>query len=106
MKFAHKLLIYNLAATRISLQVEHPHTEGLLQWLRQADIDRTNEQTRVTLKNVRSCKLHQLFAAHPRRFKVTLRDDAQFNSTIYLNRFWINKKTVLHVVDEATRAAR
>lgn len=82
----------------------HPDTDRLLQLLQKADIDHVTEQTRATLeKIVRSCKFCQIFAARPRRFKFTLRDDAQFKSTIYVDLFWIDKKTVLHVVDEATR---
>lgn len=69
----------------------HPHTDKLLQLLRKADLDHVTEQTRTTLeKIVRSCKLCQLFAARPRRFKFTLRDDAQFNSTVYVDPFWID----------------
>lgn len=45
----------------------------------------------------------QLFASRPRRFKINFRDDAQHNSTIYGDLLWINKKTVLHVVKEASR---
>lgn len=49
-----------------------------------------------------------IFSALPRGFQLTISDDAHFNSTVYVELFFIDKKTVLHMVDEATgyQAAR
>lgn len=58
-------------------RVGHSHTNNFIQIFRK------------DLENVRS-------------FKFTLRNDAQFNRTIYVNLFRIEKKTVLHLIDGAT----
>lgn len=77
--------------------------------LRKEVLDNVTEVTHSNLENiVRSCKPCQTFASRSRRFKFTLRDDAQFNSSIYVDLFWIDRKSTLHVVDEETsyQAAR
>lgn len=72
--------------------------------LRRADLDKVSEETRRTLEHIsRFYNACQTFAARPGRLKFTLRDDAQFNSTIYVHLFWIYKKMFLHVFYEATR---
>lgn len=72
--------------------------------MRKAVLPRVAEWTRKVFKKIaKSCKLCQIYAAGPRRFKLILRNDAQFIFTFYVNLFWIEKKTVLHVVKEGTR---
>lgn len=72
--------------------------------LRKANLDSVTEVTRRTLENIfRSWRLCQIFASRIHRFKFTLRDDAQFNNTIFFYLFRIDKKNVFFVVDEANR---
>lgn len=81
----------------------NPHTDKLMNLLRKADLDKLTEGIHRTLEHItRYFNACQTFTARPRCFKFTLRDDSQFNSTIYVDFFWI-KKMFFHVVDEATR---
>lgn len=47
----------------------------------------------------RQCQLHE---KGPGRFKFTLKDDHEFNFSIYIDVFYIDGKPVLHVVDSGT----
>lgn len=71
---------------------------------RQVDPDNVTEVIRRTFENIiSSFKPCKIVTSRPRRFKFTLRENAQFDSTIYVDLFWIGKKIVLHTVDKATR---
>ncbi|KAI0992170.1 hypothetical protein K3495_g16016, partial [Podosphaera aphanis] len=49
------------------------------------------------------CSKCQKYAGSPMRFKFTLRDDVDFNHSIYIDVMYIDGSPILHVVDEATR---
>lgn len=51
----------------------------------------------------RKCKPCQTYAQAPRRFKFALRDGKEFNHTVFVDIFNIDKKPIIHVVDESTR---
>lgn len=78
--------------------------DKLLQLLQEPDRDTDTKLPHKTLeKIVNSWKLCQKFVACPPHFKFVLRDNAQFNSTVYFDLIWIDKKPVLQAVDQATR---
>lgn len=82
----------------------HRNTDNLMNLLRKADLDTVQEGTRNTIQYIaESYDSCEKLSSLPHGFKFTLRDDSQFNSTIYVNLLWIDKKTILHVVDESTR---
>lgn len=88
---------------RLHRRFGHPSTEKLLNILHRAEIADIGPNTRKILSNIeRTCGPCQTYAQRPRRFKFTLRDDKEFNHTIYADIFYIDKKPILHVVDEAT----
>lgn len=61
-------------------------------------------QHRRILKSIgESCAKCQKHAGAPKRFKFTLRDDVDFNHSIFIDVMYISGSPVLHVVDEATR---
>ena len=49
------------------------------------------------------CSLCQKHGKSPGRFKFTLRDDVNFNYSIFVDIMYIDNSPILHVVDEATR---
>lgn len=72
--------------------------------MQKSDLNKVAETTCRTLERIsRSFWSCQIFAVRPRRFKYTLRDEADFDRTIYVDLLCIDNKTVLYVVDEATR---
>lgn len=110
---AHPFILWSLVInchytttelSRLHRRFGHPHAEKLLQLLRKASLDNVTKTTRPTLEHITSsCGSCQVFAARRRRFKLTLHDKAHFNSIVYVDLFWIDEKTALHVVVEATR---
>ncbi|KAI0996971.1 hypothetical protein K3495_g11210 [Podosphaera aphanis] len=59
---------------------------------------------RRMLENINKyCSKCQRYAGSPMRFKFTLRNDIDFNHSIYVDVMYIDGSPILHVVDEATR---
>lgn len=57
-----------------------------------------------TLREIaRTCSLFQFQSARPHRFKFAKRDEKQFNHSIYIDIISLDRKPVLHIVDETTR---
>lgn len=54
-------------------------------------------------KLTKYCSYCQKHGKSPGRFKFTLRDDVNFNFTIFVDIMYIDNSPILHVVDEATR---
>lgn len=52
---------------------------------------------------MRKCKSCQTYSQTPRRFKSTLCDDKDFNYTVFVDIFYIDKRPVPHVFDNSTR---
>lgn len=111
--FGHPILIWsrNLVCffniselNRLHRRFGHPAAEKLHNLLRRA---RPTDVTRNTLRHLkqiaRECNLCQFQTARPHRFKFTIRDDKQFNQSIYVDIMTLERKPVLHIVDEATR---
>lgn len=87
----------------------HQSSDKLFNLLRRDDIDAVISETCNVLPEIyRECHSFQTYAQCPQRFKSTLREDKDFNHTVYENIFYIDRKSVLHVADEATnyQAAR
>ncbi len=49
-------------------------------------------------KIVLNCEACKIYASKPRRFKFTLRDDKDFNHSVYIDVFFIDTAPILHVV--------
>lgn len=64
--------------------------------------DMETDTTRVLLSIERSCDLCQVYAQKPRRFNFALRNDKDFNHTVYADTFHIKDKPFLRVFDEST----
>ncbi len=52
---------------------------------------------------VKHCEECHVYVAKPRRFKFTLRYTKDFNQSIDIDVFFIDKEPIFHVVNEATR---
>lgn len=89
---------------RLHRRFGHPAAEKLHNLLRRA---RPNDVSPGTLRELqkiaRMCNLCQFETAGPRRFKFTLREDKDFNHSIYVDIMSLDKAPVLHIVDESTR---
>ncbi len=82
----------------------HPQNDKLVNLLRRARFASVSEETKKMLdKIVLNCEACQIYASKPRRFQFTLRDDKDFNDSVYIDVFVIDCAPILHVVDEATR---
>lgn len=89
---------------RLHRRFGHPSSRKLISLLERADFLEVDEQMRKTLEAITAqCRLCQMNQQRPRRFRFTIRDDKEFNSTVYVDIFYIDGHAVLHVVDEATR---
>lgn len=89
---------------RLHRRFGHPHAEKLINVLRRADPSNVDENTRTILKKIAAqCRQCQFHTQRPRRFKFSLRAEKDFNKVVYIDIVTIDKKPVLHVVDEATR---
>lgn len=88
---------------RLHRRFGHPSTDKLMNFLKRADENNLKSNTRSILQNiVKSCTACQLYAQKPRRFKFTIRENKEFNHTVYVDIFYIDNHPILHVVDEAT----
>lgn len=90
---------------RLHRRFVHPHVDKLFNALKQSEVSSITPETRKMPD-----KIKQSYAAcrenvqRPRRFKLILRDNVEFNQNIYVDIFYIDGKPVLHVVDEGTRS--
>lgn len=111
-KFGHAFIQWNpflschftkVELRRLHRRFGHPHVDKLINLLERSEVDSVTPETRVILLDImRTCVACQTYAQKPRRFKFTLRDDKDFNHTVYADIFYIDAKPILHVVDEAT----
>ncbi|KHJ30070.1 hypothetical protein EV44_g3856 [Erysiphe necator] len=80
----------------------HPSAIKLVNLLDKAGHE--DPQHRRLLENInKHCDKCQKYAGAPMRFKFTLRDDVDFNHSIFVDVMYIDGSPILHVVDEATR---
>lgn len=89
---------------RLHRRFGHPKAEKLFNLLKRSELSNVTSATRKLLEKVtRRCKPFQENFPAPRRFKFTLREDKKFNHSVFVDIFYIEKKPILHVVDESTR---
>lgn len=82
---------------RLHKRFGHPHSDKLYNLLKRSGYADIDESTRKTLEQIMwPCKLCQTYAQAPRRFKFTLRDEKCFNSSVYVDIFYVMGKPVLH----------
>ena len=78
----------------------HPSAEKLYKVLERSG----HEVSRASINYLtKFCAYCQKYGRSPGRFKFTLREDLEFNHSIFVNIIYINGSPVLHVIDEATR---
>lgn len=81
----------------------HPSTDNLGKFLHRSALDETPGHTCTTLEAISSrCFPCQRFAQAPRRFKFKLKDNFEFNHNIYADVFYIARRPILNIEDEAT----
>lgn len=81
-----------------------PHEEKFYNLLKRSELENVDGDTRKLLEDVlHKCKPCQTSAQVPRRFKFSLKDDKEFNQTVFVDILYIDKKPILHVVDESAR---
>lgn len=96
-------LLTEVELRRLHRRFGHPSTDKLMKLLKRSTLENIGSGTRRILEAIeKHCDPCQRYAQKPRRFKFTLRDDKDFNHTVYVDIFYIESKPVLHVVDEAT----
>ena len=93
---------------RLHKRFGHPHADKLYHLLRRAEVDVPPELRKALDDISGACEACQRNAQAPRRFKFALKDEREFNQTIYVDVCYLNGRPALHVVDEATnyQAAR
>lgn len=88
---------------RLHRRFRHRSTEKLANFLNRSGLDYSPRHTRTTLEAItRNCDTCQIYSQAPRRFKFKIKENFQFNHTIYAYVLHINRRTILHVVEEAT----
>ena len=78
----------------------HPSIQRLTKVLERAGHSDINRHTIEYL--TKYCKHCQLHSKSPGRFKFTLKDDYNFNYQVIIDVLYLDKKPVLHAVDDAT----
>lgn len=90
--------------SRLHRRFSHPSSEKLMDVLRRADGKNVGDNNRKMLEQIgRTCSSCQKYAQQPKRFIFELRDEKYFNQNIFVDKFTLERKPVLHVVDESTR---
>ena len=81
-------MLTDVELRRLHKPFGHRSTDKLTKLLEKSEIDNIDTDTRRALANIeRSCGPSQTYAQKPRRFKFTLRDDNDFNHTVYTDVF-------------------
>lgn len=95
---------------RLHRRFGHPHSTNLIELLRKKEFENITPDTLCSLQDIeRHCHQCQRVGPAHGRFKFTNTDYIDFNHSVYLDVFYIKhprstaRKSVLHVVDEATR---
>src|SRR5271169_931777 len=77
----------------------HPSLARLEKVLQRAEQDWDSAELQKITEFCKQCQIH---GKSPGRFKFTLRDDKDFNHSVYTDVLYIDGKPVLHTVDEST----
>ena len=90
----------NTEIHRLHRRFGHPSAEKLYRVLERSghDVDR-----QAIDHLTKYCSFCQKYGRSPGRFKFTLREDLDFNHSVYVDIMYINGSPVLHIIDEATR---
>lgn len=89
---------------RLHRRFGHPAANKLHKLLLRARPQDVSSTTWQALKDIsQTCELCQFESLRQKRFNFTLRDDKDFNHSIYVDIMTLEKKPVLHIVDEASR---
>lgn len=69
---------------RLHRRLGHPHADKQYNVLKRTELRNVAERTRKELQEIKTrCKLCQVNAQAPRRFKITLRDKTELNSSVF-----------------------
>jgi hypothetical protein len=90
---------------RLHRRFGHPSAARFMRVLERGGHEVNFDEIKRMTKYCQECQMN---GRSPGRFKFTLRDDHEFNHSVYLDVLWLDSKAVLQVVDEATvfQAAR
>ncbi|POS84449.1 hypothetical protein EPUL_003494 [Erysiphe pulchra] len=112
-KFGHPFLMWDAMITShcyltenelraLHRRLGHPSVIKLVSLLERAGHDDQSHRRLLEAmgKNCTKCQKH---AGAPMRFKFLLRDDVDYNHSIFIDVMYIDESPVVHVVDEATR---
>jgi hypothetical protein len=86
---------------RLHRRFGHPSAEKLHKVLERSGHDDVDKKAIDHL--TKFCSFCQKYGRSPGRFKFTLREDLDFNHSIFVDIMYINGNPVLHIIDEATR---
>ena len=86
---------------RLHRRFGHPSAEKLYRVLERSGHNNVNKKAIDHL--TKYCSFCQKYGRSPGRFKFTLREDLDFNHSVYVDVMYINGSPVLHIIDEATR---
>ena len=86
---------------RLYRRFGHPSAEKLYRVLKRSRHDDVDKKAIDHL--TKYCSFCQKYGRSPGRFKFTLREDLDFNHSVYVDIMYINGSPVLHIIDEATR---
>ena len=82
----------------------HPTVSALYNILKRSKPDEVSEKTKAAIEELhKKCETCQRHGAKPKRFRLTTgTEDLRFNHIVAADIMFINRKPILHVVDEAT----
>jgi hypothetical protein len=86
---------------RLYRRFGHPSAEKLYRVLERSGHDDVDKRAIDHL--TKYCSFCQKYGRSPGRFKFTLREDLDFNHSVYVDIIYINGSLVLYIIDEATR---
>ena len=78
----------------------HPSANRLIRLLERSGHDVNRKVIDRLTRFCHSCQMH---GKSPGRFKFTLRDNVDFNHSVYIDVMYVDNQPLLHVVDEGTR---
>src|SRR6266536_1259631 len=85
---------------RLYCRFGYPLAEKLYKLLERSDHDITKQ---ALDKLTKFCSFCQKYRRSLGRFKFTLREDLDFNYSIFVDIMYIDSSPILHIIDEATR---
>ncbi len=99
--FSTECMLTEVELRRLHRRFGHPSAARLYNVLRKANQQDVSQSVIERITDF--CHHCQKHGKSPGRFKFTLREDLNFNSSIIIDIMYIDNNPVLHIVDEATR---